>query len=142
MDEAISGLPAEGIARLGTEWVNWYLVVDGTAVTVVDCGFAAYFDQLDSGLASLGRSGSDVAAVVITHYHSDHVGCAERIRSELGVPVHAPRPEVAGVTGEESVPLPKEVPANLWRPRMMRFGAHMARNGGMRKNSVGEVTGY
>jgi hypothetical protein len=32
---------ADGVYRLGTRWVGWYLCeVDG-AVTVVDCGFPA-----------------------------------------------------------------------------------------------------
>ena len=142
MSETRRDQPAEGICRLGTEWVNWYLVADGDAVTIVDCGFAAYFDQLEPGLASLGRKLSEVEAVVLTHYHNDHVGSAERIRTELGVPVLAPETEVAGVKGDESVPLPKGVPTNLWRPRMLRYTFHAARSGGMKKNGVGEVSGY
>jgi hypothetical protein len=31
-------LVIDGIYRLGTEWVGWYLIV-GETVTVVDCGF-------------------------------------------------------------------------------------------------------
>ncbi|HEX2302384.1 MAG TPA: hypothetical protein VHH57_02070 [Gaiella sp.] len=37
---------ADGVYRLGTKWVGWYLHdVDG-AITVVDCGFSRYFEQL------------------------------------------------------------------------------------------------
>ncbi|MGH6784556.1 MAG: hypothetical protein ACREBP_08040 [Sphingomicrobium sp.] len=33
---------ADGVYRLGTRWVGWYLHdVDG-AITVVDCGFPRY----------------------------------------------------------------------------------------------------
>lgn len=134
--------PAQGVCRLGTEWVNWYLVADGDAVTVVDCGCEGYYDQLEPGLASLGRAVADVSAIVLTHYHSDHTGFAERLRSEQGVPVYAPEPEVAGVKGEEKQPLPKGVAQNLWRPTMLRFMVHMFRNGAMNNPKVAEVTGF
>ena len=75
---------ADGVYRLGSDRVGWYLYeVDG-AVTVVDCGFSGYYEQLPTALSELGRSLGDVAAVVLTHYHSDHVGSAERIRTETG----------------------------------------------------------
>src|SRR3979409_1211752 len=96
---------ADGIYRLGTDWVGWYLYdVDG-AVTVVDCGFSGYFEQLPAALSELGRSLDAVAAVVLTHYHADHVGAAQRIRTESGATVFAPAGDVAGVQSGE-VPIP------------------------------------
>jgi len=68
--------------------VNWYLVEDGGKVAIVDAGAPAYRPQLERGLAFLGRSTSDVEALVLTHAHSDHIGFAEPVRAELGVPVH------------------------------------------------------
>jgi hypothetical protein len=39
---------ANGVYRLGTEWVGWYLCdVDGS-LTVVDCGFPAGSPQISS----------------------------------------------------------------------------------------------
>jgi glyoxylase-like metal-dependent hydrolase (beta-lactamase superfamily II) len=35
----------------------------------------------------MGRSLEDIRAVVLTHAHSDHIGFAERIRTERGVPI-------------------------------------------------------
>jgi glyoxylase-like metal-dependent hydrolase (beta-lactamase superfamily II) len=142
MSEAKLDRPADGICRLGTEWVNWFLVADGDSVTVVDCGLAGYYDQLEAGLGLLNLERSAIEAVVLTHYHSDHVGFAERLRTELGVPVHAPATEAAGVRGEEKVPSPTGLSSHLWRPSILRFGFHMARNGGMKKNDVGEVAGF
>ena len=81
-------LVAEGVVRLGTELVNWYLLEDGGSVTIVDAGAPAYRPQLDEGLKLLGRQPADVAAVVLTHAHSDHIGFAEPVRIELGAPVH------------------------------------------------------
>jgi glyoxylase-like metal-dependent hydrolase (beta-lactamase superfamily II) len=132
---------ADGLYRLGTDWVGWYLCdVDG-AVTVVDCGFSGYFEQLPAALSELGRSLDAVAAVVLTHYHSDHVGSAERIRRETGATVFAPAGDAAGVQSGK-VPIPGGMAPNLWRPRMMRYMAHAVRNGGAKVTPVGETRTY
>ncbi|HKB94338.1 MAG TPA: MBL fold metallo-hydrolase [Gaiellaceae bacterium] len=81
-------LVADGVVRLGTDLVNWYLLEEGGRVTVLDAGAPAYRPQLDRGLALLGRTTRDVAAVVLTHAHADHTGFAEPLRSELGIPVY------------------------------------------------------
>lgn len=78
---------AEGVHRLGSALVNWYLVEDGDRLTVVDAGLPRYRGQLDDALRRLGRSLSDVEAIVLTHAHPDHVGFAEALRTEIGVPV-------------------------------------------------------
>src|SRR3979490_3162368 len=132
---------ADGIYRLGTDWVGWYLYgVDG-AVTVVDCGFSGYFEQLPAALSELGRSLEAVAAVVLTHYHSDHVGSAERIRTESGATVFAPAGAAAGVRGGR-VPVAGGLASSLWRPTMMRYMAHAVRNGGAKVTPVREVRTY
>jgi glyoxylase-like metal-dependent hydrolase (beta-lactamase superfamily II) len=132
---------ADGVYRLGTEWVGWYLYdVDG-AVTVVDCGFSGYFEQLPRALSELGRSLDAVAAVVLTHYHADHVGSAERIRTASGATVFAPERDAAGVQSGK-VPIPGGLASSLWRPTMMRYMAHALRNGGAKVNPVKEVRTY
>lgn len=79
---------ADGILRMGTPLINWYLVADDDGVTVVDCGAPNYRPQLEPGLAQLGRTIDDVRAVVLTHGDADHKGFAEKLRVENGVPVH------------------------------------------------------
>jgi glyoxylase-like metal-dependent hydrolase (beta-lactamase superfamily II) len=135
-----SQLVTDGVYRLGTEWVGWYLIVDD-AVTVIDCGFPGYHDQLPSALGELGRSLDSVTAVVLTHYHSDHVGSAERIRAETGATVYVPAGDAAGVRGGR-VPLPNGLASSLWRPRMLRYMVHAARHGGGRVNPVAEFRSY
>jgi glyoxylase-like metal-dependent hydrolase (beta-lactamase superfamily II) len=78
---------AEGIHRVEHARTNWYLVEDGDAVTIVDCGFPRSWSGLHSALAELGRSPGQVEAVVLTHAHPDHIGFAERARTEWDVPV-------------------------------------------------------
>jgi ribonuclease/clavin/mitogillin len=44
---------------------------------------------LDDVLEALAAEGRRVERLVITHHHVDHVGDVERLRQQLGVPVHA-----------------------------------------------------
>jgi glyoxylase-like metal-dependent hydrolase (beta-lactamase superfamily II) len=132
---------ADSVYRLGTKWVGWYLYDVEGAITVVDCGFSRYFDQLPAALSELGRPLDAVAAVVLTHYHSDHVGSAERIRNETGATVFAPTGDAAGVQGGR-VPAPQGLLSNLWRPAITRYMAHAIRNGGARMITVKEFRTY
>jgi glyoxylase-like metal-dependent hydrolase (beta-lactamase superfamily II) len=78
---------APGIHRVEHARTNWYLVEDGDAVTIVDAGFPRSWSGLHAALAALGRSPGQAEALVITHAHADHVGFAERARTEWHVPV-------------------------------------------------------
>ena len=132
---------ADGVYRLGTDWVGWYLCEDNGSVTVVDCGFSRYFSQLPAALAKLGHPLDAVSAVVLTHYHSDHVGAAERIRREASATVFAPIGDAPGVKSGK-VPVPGRMLSSLWRPAMMRYMAHATRNGGAKLTPVSEVRTY
>src|SRR3954449_6261158 len=79
---------ARGIHRIEDSHTNWYLVEEDSRVCVVDAGVPSSWDSLHEALQRIGRSREDVAAVVLTHGHFDHVGFAEKARSELNVPVY------------------------------------------------------
>jgi glyoxylase-like metal-dependent hydrolase (beta-lactamase superfamily II) len=73
---------ASGIHRMGSGFVNWFLVQEGQRLTVVDAGLPGQWPQLVAGLASMGRSLADVDALVLTHAHVDHVGFGSRLEQE------------------------------------------------------------
>ena len=50
----------------------------------------------------MGRSLDDVRGVVLTHGDSDHIGFAERLRREHGVPVYVHEADAARARGEVS----------------------------------------
>jgi glyoxylase-like metal-dependent hydrolase (beta-lactamase superfamily II) len=79
---------APGIHRVEDAYTNWYIVEDGDRLTIVDAGVPTSWSSLQQALREIGRTTDDIAAVVLTHAHFDHVGFAERARSELGVPVY------------------------------------------------------
>jgi glyoxylase-like metal-dependent hydrolase (beta-lactamase superfamily II) len=72
---------APGIHRLGNELVNFYVVEDGARLALVDAGLPGFRRQLEAFLAERGRTLRDVAAVLLTHAHGDHVGVAEAVRA-------------------------------------------------------------
>jgi glyoxylase-like metal-dependent hydrolase (beta-lactamase superfamily II) len=54
---------------------------------VVDAGVRSSWSSFHAALAQIGRGPEDVGAVFLTHAHFDHIGFAERARSELHVRV-------------------------------------------------------
>jgi glyoxylase-like metal-dependent hydrolase (beta-lactamase superfamily II) len=78
---------APGIHRVHDVFVNWYVAEEAGRLTVVDAGIPGSWRSLDELLARLGRTRADIAAVILTHAHLDHIGIAERLRRETGAPV-------------------------------------------------------
>jgi len=101
---------APGIHRIEDAYTNWYLLEEDGRLTVVDAGVPTSWESFQDAVRRIGRTPGDVEAVVLTHGHFDHVGFAERARSELGVPVYV---------HENDVPLTK----HPWRyaPEQPRF---------------------
>jgi glyoxylase-like metal-dependent hydrolase (beta-lactamase superfamily II) len=77
-----------GIHRIEDCYTNWFLLEQDGRLTVVDAGVPSSWRSLHAALRHLGRRPDDIEAVVLTHAHFDHVGFAEKARSELGVPVY------------------------------------------------------
>src|SRR3954468_12658024 len=79
---------APGIHRIEDDNTNWYIVKAEDGLTVVDAGVPRSWASLHEALARIGRAAADIRALVLTHAHFDHVGFAERARTELGIPVY------------------------------------------------------
>lgn len=134
---------AEGIHRVEDARVNWYLVEDdsGSGLTVVDCGFPRSWVSLQTALAALGRTPGDVEAILITHAHADHVGFAERARTEWHVPVWVHERE----RSLSRHPLNYEKEHSPLRHASLyglRFAAGMVRAGVLRTQPIGDVRAF
>ena len=134
---------ADGVHRCGTDLVNWYMVEEGGRVTIVDCGAPGYWPQLDPSLAAIGRGRDDIDAVVLTHGDSDHVGFAERLRSESGTTVWVPEGDAEMVrTGTNKKPEGSPLPYLIRYPFAYKLLFHLTRNGGLKIPAVTGATTY
>jgi len=93
-----------GLLRLGDESVNFYLLEQDGRYTLFDAGLPAHYEQLLAVLADRGADISAVDAVVLTHAHPDHIGIAERVRSEANAPVYVHADDARYATTHEQAP--------------------------------------
>lgn len=75
--------------------VNWALVTEGEAVTVVDAGYPNDGTALLASIEAIGRTPQDVQAVLLTHAHLDHMGGIPTLLAQHDVPVLTGAVEVA-----------------------------------------------
>ncbi len=135
----VEELPDLGITRISRWIFNCYVIHDGGSgrPVVVDAGLPTLAERALRLVADRGLG--DVASVVATHAHSDHVAGAATISSATGASVHLPERAMAYLGGETPrTPGPREIakfwPVYLDQPR--DFGA-------LRElNEVGPVAGY
>ncbi|GAA0478641.1 MBL fold metallo-hydrolase [Streptomyces olivaceiscleroticus] len=111
---------------------NWVIMADGDAVTLVDTGYPGDHDQVVASLAALGHRPSAVAAILVTHAHSDHIGSADRFAREHKVPVLMHAAEVPHARREflHQVAV-GDVLKNAWRPGVLPWLVHAVRSGGL-----------
>ncbi|MET9214252.1 MULTISPECIES: MBL fold metallo-hydrolase [unclassified Nocardia] len=67
--------------------VNWALVDDGDALTVIDAGYPNDGNALVASIQAIGRRPEDVRAIVLTHAHLDHMGGIPTLRAGREIPV-------------------------------------------------------
>jgi glyoxylase-like metal-dependent hydrolase (beta-lactamase superfamily II) len=133
---------APGVHRVAEAFVNWYLVEDDAGVTVVDAALPRCWDTLLTSLDTLGRSRDDVRAVVLTHAHFDHVGFAERARTELGVPVYCHAEEVWLTRHPWRYKTERSPAPYLLKPATAARFTRFLLQGGLRVPKVKEVTTF
>jgi len=130
-----------GIHHFNTGPFNWYVLEEAGRLTVVDTGFPGHYAVFREGLQTIGRSIHDVAAIVITHAHADHLGFAGRLRRETGVPVYIHEADRAAASRVLQLPWFGLV-TNVWRPFTASVVAHAVASGLFRMTSVPETVGF
>jgi glyoxylase-like metal-dependent hydrolase (beta-lactamase superfamily II) len=67
------------------------LIVGGERLAVIEPATPHVDEQkrLDQAIAALTSSGREVATVLVTHHHRDHIGYARQLATRLGVPLRA-----------------------------------------------------
>ncbi|RCV50008.1 MBL fold metallo-hydrolase [Marinitenerispora sediminis] len=123
---------AAGVHLVHGGSTNWVILTDGDAVTLVDTGYPGDREPLTASLAAVGRRPEDVAAVLVTHAHTDHIGSARLFGADHGVPVLMHEAEVPNARWESRTQVTfGEVLRNGWRPGVLPWAVHAARSGGL-----------
>jgi glyoxylase-like metal-dependent hydrolase (beta-lactamase superfamily II) len=125
-----------GLIRVGSDKVAVHAVLTPDGVTLIDAGIAGLYTPLMRELAAHGRSASDIRGIVLTHGDSDHIGFAERLRTEHGVPVFVHSADAERAKGHEST---KPEWSGMRLIPTLGFLAYAATHGGLRTRHVGEV---
>jgi glyoxylase-like metal-dependent hydrolase (beta-lactamase superfamily II) len=124
-----------GLHRIGNDIVAAYLIVAPDGITLVDAGLPGLYRDLRAELAGIDRSLDDIRGVVLTHGDSDHVGFAERLRRENGVPVFVHAADADRARGGDK---PKAVMGPFRAGPLLGFAVYGLRNG-MRPRWLTEV---
>ena len=143
LSRSSSGSPpevAEGVYRVGTRWINFYLVEEEGEFTMVDAGYPRYWKHLAAAIEALGTSMEAIQAVILTHHHADHAGTAQRLSSTAGTRVLVGAGDAWIVGGRyPSHANPGFYRQCWWRPSGIRFLAHSAAAGGANYQPVKDV---
>lgn len=125
-----------GLRRIGNDIIAAHLIVDDAGITLVDAGLAGHWNDLQRELTEIGRRTADIKAVILTHGDSDHIGFAERLRRDAGVPVFVHPADAARARGEEST---KPAWGGVKIGPILRFLAYSIRKGGLRTEHLSDV---
>lgn len=92
---------APGVWRLptlGRDLINSFALEDSDgAVTLIDAGLWGSTPKLVAALGEMGKAPNDVARIVVTHGHADHVGGARRLRHRTGARLQVHEHDAAAV---------------------------------------------
>ncbi len=128
---------APGLRRIGNDIVAVHLIVTDEGITLIDAGLSGQYADLRRELEAIGRPLSDIRGIVLTHGDTDHTGFAERLRSELGIPVYVGTGDVARAKGEKP-PSPTSKDRRKIGP-VLGFFAFALRKGGLKMPAIREV---
>lgn len=128
---------ANGVYRVGSEIVNSYLIADQDGVTIIDAGLPGYWKLLQAELAAMGKSLTDVRALILTHGDTDHTGFAARLRRETGIAAYIHQADV------DRARLKVKKPNSGWGPvkigPLAGFLRYSAQRGGLRPQPATEL---
>lgn len=91
---------ADRVYRIQDRYVNLY-VLDVGKIVLVDTGTRHAEARIRAGLRELGKEVNDIAVVLLTHHHVDHIGTASVWKRESRAEVDIHRADAQVAAGHE-----------------------------------------
>lgn len=95
-----------GVYEISHRIVNSFVIDGDEGVTLIDTGLPRLHRTIVRALPEIGRSITDIAAIVLTHSHRDHTGGAAPLKAASGASVYASTKDSAAIRGDEPIPTP------------------------------------
>ncbi|MET7283222.1 MBL fold metallo-hydrolase [Kribbella sp. NPDC005582] len=134
---------AENVFFVQGPAVNWVILRDGSALTLVDGGYPGDLDAVEASIREIGHRPEDVQAVLLTHAHVDHMGAVNPFHARYGTPAYADPTEVGHAHRDYLDQLaPAKLIGNLWRPRVLPWAVGIIRNGAMQDVTAPHVQAF
>ena len=133
----------KGVHRVSGGVTNFYLIEESGKYTVVDAGTPGDWALLESSLAELGAKPHDLDAVLLTHAHVDHVGFAEKARTDVGAQVWIHQADAeAARTGKRGWKNEGSNAAYLLRGEFWRTALSLSRRGATKMIPIKEISSF
>lgn len=110
-----------GIHQISYGYVNSFIIDGDEGVTLIDTGLPKKYDVTVDALTSIGRSVTDVTAILLTHSHTDHAGGAARLKRASQASLYVSEPDSAAVRGDERSPSPPMMDRVPFLQPLLRF---------------------
>ena len=101
---------ADGVYGLTVQIANVYFIENPSApreIILVDAGMPQSAEMITEEMKRRFKEGYQLKAVILTHYHFDHVGAIEELLELWNVPVYIHEKELPYVTGKRIIRLPR-----------------------------------
>lgn len=93
-----------GVWGTGVWGANVFLLIDDD-LTIVDTGFKGRYKRILRQVRKLGYTPSDIASIIITHHHADHIGSLAILKEITGAKVMAHPADAPYIDGRLPQPI-------------------------------------
>jgi hydroxyacylglutathione hydrolase len=100
---------ADGIYQVEGVNCNVYLAEDGDKIILIDTGLPRSDKKILKAIKELGHKPEDVKAIVITHFHIDHIGSLKKMKQATNSKVAAHELDADYIAGLRPAPKPKNL---------------------------------